>query len=223
MRIEFGRISGDWSDRPVIIVACGPSMAGFDLNRLRGLGHVLAIKEMVFDIPWADEGFSLDLGWISKARRQRDIEQSKMRIILALPTDENLHIDAPAPRPGLTFVERRRGDFLSSDPGIVHSGGNSGFGALTLPYQRHARDVFMFGYDYRTGNGRHHYDNSRYPLAQEHGHWRGWAKKFDLIRDQVAKAGMTITIAGPSEITAFPKVSHDVAIEMLHRLRSSRG
>jgi len=68
-RVEFGSIKDDWSDRPVALVACGPSMAGFDLNRLRGLCRIIAVKEMIFAMPWADEGFGLDLGWMSPSRR----------------------------------------------------------------------------------------------------------------------------------------------------------
>lgn len=219
--IEFGAITGDWSDRPVALVACGPSMAGFDLERLRGLCRVIAIKEMVFEMPWADEGFGLDLTWISKQRRQAAIDTCRVPLVLAIPVDEGLTIDAPASRPGITYVVRKRGEMMSEDPKLIYSGGTSGFGAMNLPYLRKARDVFLFGYDYSTPAGRHHWDESRYPNSQKHGHWVGWSRKYNFIVEQIRAAGMRVTNVGmESALTAFPKVSHETALEMLQDMNA---
>lgn len=215
--VKFGSIEGDWSDRPVALVATGPSLAGFDLCQLRGLCRVIAIKEMIFELPWADEGFGLDITWMSKLRRQKEIEACRMPLVLAVP-DEGLTMDLPPERPGITFVERLRGEKLSDDRRHIYAGGTSGFGALNVAYLRRCRDVFLFGYDYRTDGAKHHHDNARYPTAQAHGHWPGWARKFDLIAKQAKDAGMKITVAGlTSSIAAFPKVSLETALEMLRQ------
>lgn len=217
-RVEFGAITGDWSDRPVALVACGPSLAGFDLDRLKGLCRVIAIKEMVFEMPWADEGFGLDLTWMSKARRQAELDVCTVPLVLAVP-DEGLDMDLPAKRPGITFIERRRGETLSDDPKVIYSGGTSGFGALNLPFLRKAKDVFLFGYDYSTPGGRHHRDESRYPKSQDHGHWASWARKYGFVVEQIKAVGMRVTNVGlSSALTAFPKVSHETALEMLHQM-----
>lgn len=215
--VKFGSIEGDWSDRPVALVATGPSLTGFDVNQLHGLCRVIAIKEMIFELPWADEGFGLDITWMSKARRQKELEACRMPLVLAVP-DEGLTMDLPPERPGITYIERKRGEQLSTDPRSIYAGGTSGFGALNVAYLRGCKDVFLFGYDYRTDGSRHHHDNARYPNAQAHGHWPGWARKFDLIRKQISEAGMRVTVAGlESAITAFPKVSHETALEMLRK------
>lgn len=196
-------------------------MAGFDLERLHGLCRVIAVKEMIFEMPWADEGFGLDLSWMSKARRQRELDACHVPLVLAISYENGGPLDLPASRPGITYVERKRGDQLSDDPGAIYSGGTSGFGALNLPYLRKARSVFLFGYDYATMNGVQHHDESRYPNAQKHGHWEAWARKFNLIAKQATAAGMFVTNVGlGSAIAAFPKVSHETALEMLQDMRA---
>jgi hypothetical protein len=215
--VKFGSIEGDWSDRPVALVATGPSLAGFDLNRLKGLCRVIAIKEMIFDLPWADEGFGLDLTWMAKGRRQKELDACRIPLVLAVP-NEGLAMDLPSERAGITFIERKRGEQLSDDRRYIYAGGTSGFGALNLPYLRGAKDWFLFGYDYATPGGKHHCDERRYPNAQNHGHWVAWARKYNLIADQIARAGIRVWNASPdSAITAFAKVSHDDAIDRLHR------
>ena len=53
----YGKIGKPfWDDKPVAVVAGGPSLVDFDFEQLRG-AHVLAVKGSMFDIPWADAGF----------------------------------------------------------------------------------------------------------------------------------------------------------------------
>lgn len=217
---EFSSIARDWVGETVAIVAAGPSLADFDFTRLRGLCKVIAVKQIIFEMPWADLGFGLDIQWI--ARFKDRLAACATPLLLAVPKDEHLHAARPAVRPGLAYVERRRGDFLSDDPAAVLSGGNSGFGALSIPYLKGAGPFwFLFGFDYRTTGKLHHYSNERYPWAQKHGHWSAWARRFDNILPQIRRAGVNvINVCPDSAITAFPKVTHDAAMEHLYRLRS---
>ena len=59
---EFDHVQEPWwNDRPIIIIGYGASLKDQDISRLKGLGYVIAVKGMMFDIDWADVGFGIDL------------------------------------------------------------------------------------------------------------------------------------------------------------------
>ena len=50
---------GSWSGRRCFIVGGGPSLKGFDFERLRG-ERVIAINKAFYDVPFADIVFAMD-------------------------------------------------------------------------------------------------------------------------------------------------------------------
>jgi hypothetical protein len=51
---------GAWEGEPCFIIGGGPSLKGFDFNRLRGQGRVIAINRALEYAPWADVVFFMD-------------------------------------------------------------------------------------------------------------------------------------------------------------------
>lgn len=214
----------------MIIVAYGTSLAGLDLNRLQGLGHVLAVKGALFDIPWADAGFGLDM---PRLREWKDrLKDVTMPVWWAVP-DEFDRTDYPTVR----FLRRERGEILSSDPGMIHSGGSSGFGALSFAVLTHAREIVLFGFDYAPveiivarnrrgapkliGMGWHsNEDNYGQKRHQWPMNWQKWSEAFSAVKPDLDRRGVHVVNASPNSlITAFEKMTHDEAIEYLDRLR----
>lgn len=216
----FGEVTGPWwDDAPAIVVGTGPSLAGFDFSRLEGLGHILAVKEAMRDLPFAEAVFGLDIPWM---RRQAEY-LAALRCELYLAVPDSKYRDDPT-IPNATYLVRTRiGDKLSEDAAKCESGGNSGFGGLNIAYLKRAKTIFLFGYDYSAD----HYCPERYAHHSRHHnarYWPRWAKIFATTLPQLSAAGVTVFNASPdSTIDAFPKVSIDEAIERLDRLRRARG
>src|SRR6516164_7985721 len=122
-----------WDDMPLAIVGTGISLVGFDFGRFQIPGiRVLAVKEAVWDLPFAECVFSLDRPWIN---RQADkLNASPIPKVFAVE---------PEVRPcanienSLYLLRSRFGGF-SEDPKIIQSGANSGFGAVNYAYLKRA-------------------------------------------------------------------------------------
>ena len=54
---------------------------------------------------------------------------------------------AAAAKYGINWIEGRQGDGLSSDPGYIHTGQNSGYQAINLAHLFGASRVILTGYD----------------------------------------------------------------------------
>lgn len=57
----------------------------------------------------------------------------------------------------LTHVKALPHPFLSTTPGVIHTGRNSGYQAINLAYMLGARRVVLLGYDMQRTGGRGHF------------------------------------------------------------------
>src|SRR5262249_22760879 len=95
----YGKVTRPyWDDKPVAIVGGGPSLMNFDFNEVRG-EHVLAVKGSIFDIPWADAGFGLDMPRYNEWRER--LAGLHARIYWAVPEDQ-LERTGPPPSKNVT-------------------------------------------------------------------------------------------------------------------------
>lgn len=216
MTVTFGRVDGSWSDAPAIVVGTGPSLAGFDFERLRGLGHVLAVKEAAWDLPFAEACFGLDIPWMRRRHDRIVGLAERMDVYLAIPP-VGLPIGHEAVTGATYLVRRRTCETFSDDPAEVESGGNSGFGAVNVAYLKGARQIVLFGFDYTKG----HYCPDRYahhrPDHNAH-YWPRWGENFRATRAQLRQRGVSVINASPaSTVDAFPKLEIDEAINLLRR------
>ena len=54
---------------------------------------------------------------------------------------------------GLNVIDSEKGGGISSTPGVIREGGNSGFQAMGLAIHFGASRVYLLGYDMKFGNG----------------------------------------------------------------------
>jgi hypothetical protein len=205
----YGKISKPfWDDKPVAIVGGGPSMVGFDYERLRG-AHVLAVKRVALSIPWADAAF----GWGDLPDK---INGSPSRIYWAVPEDQA----QPPTAKNITYLHRLDGHGVSEDPGSVFGGKTSGFGAMQVCIHKRAKRVILFGFDYDGGNGGPHIGEgtAQYQRrkAQDAISWASWAEHFRVYVEPLRQLGIEVVNACPtSAIRCFQKVTQHDGIRLL--------
>lgn len=98
---------------------------------------------------------------------------------------------------------------LVDEPGVIGSGGNSGFQALNLAVQFGARTIVLVGYDYRIDQGLHWHGRHKAGLNNPTQHnIARWRRRLDDQAGRLAALGVEVLNASPvSALTAFPKVS----------------
>ena len=219
----YGKINKPyWDDRPVAIVAGGPSLVGFDFEQLRG-AHVLAVKGSIFDIPWADAGFGLDMPRYMEWREKLADVQS--RVYWAVPEDQ-MAKTGPPPSKNITFLKRLDGENMCDEPVAIYGGGTSGFGALQIALHKKAKTIVLFGYDYNGGNevakfdtgGQMRHNDQHYikRRAQDAMNWEAWARHFEVFVPYLNDQGIRIINACPhSAITCFQKATLEDGVAAL--------
>jgi hypothetical protein len=205
----YGKISKPfWDDKPVAIVGGGPSLIGFDFERLRG-AHVLALKRLIISIPWADAGFGLG-EWPDK------LASVQSRVYWAVA--EHRISDQP-PAKNITYLRRLDGTNVSEDPGSV-SGATAGFGAMQVCIHKRAKRIILFGFDYDGRNGGPHqgegtqqYERRR---QQSIANWQMWAEHFRVYVEPFRRHGISVINACPqSTISCFQKATLDDGVRLL--------
>ncbi len=203
----------DWGDKPLVILGAGPSLKGFDLQRLnRPDIRVLAVKQMIFHAPFAEIGIGMDHGWVHKMRIK--LLQQKVPVVLAFPREDN-----PSYPIVEEFTYHRRQDnafTLSRDPELMNIGGSSGSAAVAYAALRGARKVLLLGFDYcsmpdatlRDGN---HYLDSDYPWFTSYNTfmWPHWAKWYDCIYDELIKTTLVYNASPISIIKELPRLDFE--------------
>lgn len=135
----------DWRGETVFILGGGPSLRGFDAERLRGR-RVIAVNEAGLSMcPWADIMFWADLRFAYwNLDRIVHENQSEYRYTCQKYAIEDIprarYIQWQACRPG------QPGSCFSADPEMI-SGFDGGSRCINLAYHTGARYVVLLGFD----------------------------------------------------------------------------
>lgn len=198
--MPYGIVSAPWWDE-AFLVGGGPSLRGFDFDRLRGK-TVVAINDAAKHLPWATALFSLDQKWIT----------SRRNLMLSFPGEKYLAANEEItsnPVPGAIYLRRVRENGLSDDPGAICLGGTSGYGAVNLAYLKRSKRIVLLGYDfYQDEAGKHWHSGYEWVEGKDVRYFDRWARLFGTMTPQLAKAGVNVLNASPmSRVEAFSKVS----------------
>lgn len=151
--------------------------------------------------PWADVVYGCDGPWW-KARK-------------GLPNYNGLKLahdtSVCAAYPDVHKIEVLNDDKLHfNEPGVVGSGGNSGFQALNLAAQFGAKRIMLIGFDMHVGSGLHWYGrngwkNANNPTSPNLMHWR------DVFENQAhvfQRQGIEVVNVSPdSALVCFPRAT----------------
>lgn len=156
---EFWSTPAEWPGERAFILGGGPSLKGFDAERIRGKGRVIACNNAGLDLaPWADVLFAADGRWFGWNTERLNLNQSRYRVTRQNPRSDWL----PWP------VERMRHDragALALSPDTV-CGACSGAMAVNLAWHFGAVEIVLLGFDMRPGN--YHADHRAPGMAQHY-------------------------------------------------------
>lgn len=200
----------DWSGCVAVIVASGPSAKKADLSILaqKQRVKVLAIKES-HRLCKPDVIYGCDRPWWHA--NQGLPKFSGLRIAYDTSLREQY------PNINLVRIVINDDRFLLDEPGVIGSGGNSGFQALNLALQFGARQICLIGFDMHDRSGLHWYGRNQWDRANNpsESNFHRWRKAFAIAAPAVSNVGIDIANATRhSDCKAFRFVpSIEVALQ----------
>lgn len=198
------------------IVAAGPSAKTAGVEKLKDRIHVIAINESYRLCPWAEILYSCDADWWSM-RRDQVKDFAGLKLTLDDPINA-IKIEGIARLKIARHAEMWVNDFLFDTPGVVGSGGNSGFQMVNLVAQFGATGIALIGFDMRASGDLHWHGNHPQPLRNpDAGQFLQWRKHLDGNAHKLKARGIDVVNCSHfSALTAFPTLTID---QMLERWR----
>jgi len=198
---------GAWAGEKCFIIGGGRSLKGFDFERLRGQGRIIAINRAFEDLPFADICFFMDgsnttfyglvkNGQLDSDTRQKwnDFKGHKVYLNLVGRKLDDVYSMRVLGRTGLSNSIKK---------GIYH-GNNSGVGAIGLAICLKANPVYLLGFDCKVTNGNAHY-HSGYPRVLPKGTFPGFIKDFNKLGRFIARTKFKVINLNPqSGMRCFP-------------------
>lgn len=132
------------------ILGGGASLRGFDVERLRERGHVIAINQAYKIAPWAEVLYFADQQWLKWNKDDDDLRFFKgLKVTRELP-DFEYHI-------GVVHLMGFNDCVPLSDDPMVLAGRDSGSNAINLAYLMGARMIGLLGFDMKPGRWHNSY------------------------------------------------------------------
>lgn len=193
----------DLHNRSVTVVGGGPSLIGFDFDRIPKSDFVIGPNAAAWTLPRSDAFVTVD-----KTLAQRSVDRIRVLAetqfcVVALPPTR-----AWAANFGEARVVLHRRDTPAThklDDGLA--GLNSGYAAINLAYILGARSISLLGFDMQPPAERTHWHAGYTWHHPKHGNiFRGWAQQFQKLRDVLAQSGVRVVNyvgSDGSGITAF--------------------
>jgi hypothetical protein len=200
-----------WDQKPVVLVAGGPSLRGFDFNRLLAFdAWIVGVNESIFCLPRCDAGVTVDKVFTKERFVQlKEKIAGGMEMIIATGANVPGPIDA-------TILGRLLTNKLSAKPDLIVTCGTSGYGALNVAFLKRAKHVLLLGYDYSADGAHHHEDYPWHKPPKRADCWGFWAKFYDSTVPQLQQARVDVFNASPkSAIKAFGRGTIDEGLRWL--------
>jgi hypothetical protein len=193
---------GSWRGERAFLIGGGPSLEGFDFERLRGKGRVIAINRAFEFAPFADVLFFMDNRFYLRYHGKDLISNEKWNAFPGVRVFLNLS----GRKYDDVYSVRKLGKTGLSNSiraGIYH-GNNSGVGAINLAYALGASPIYLLGYDCKF-NGKKSHFHSGYNILQHEGSVRSFAKEFDRLNRYLKRTSARVFNLNPhSGCKAFP-------------------
>jgi hypothetical protein len=191
---------GAWAGEPCFLLGGGPSLTGFDFERLHGRGRVIAINRAFEFAPFADVLFFMDHKFYrichdipERFAKWQAFKGHKIFLNLIGRKLEDVYSVRSLGRHGCS---------LSLKAGLFH-GNNSGLGALAFALAMGARPIYLLGYDMRHENGRAHFHDG-YGVTQPERVSQSFIKDFEMFERERRGRGEIINLNPRSGLRMFP-------------------
>jgi len=198
---------GAWAGERCFIIGGGPSLLGFDFERLRGRGKVIAINRAFEVAPFADICFFMDAssntfyglvkgGKLGEATRQawEAFEGFKVYLNLVGRKLEDVYSIRSLGKTGVSNSIKK---------GLYH-GNNSGVGAIGLAMCLKANPIYLLGFDCGFSGGKSHYHGG-YPAKMSENIFKGFAHDFARLNKFIKRTRFRVVNLNPkSRLRCFP-------------------
>ena len=205
---------GAWAGQRCFIIGGGPSLLGFDYERLRG-ERIIAVNRAYEDVPFADILYAMDYQFyrwiIGGDLGQPALERFNNFKGIRLWFDINNVAFGPNVHYVRGFQAAHYGFPAALERGI-YGGNNSGYGALQVALLLKANPIYLLGYDFQHAGGRSH-SHSGYPRKQSEHSVFGFKQGFiDLARDITAHGFRVVNLNPQSGLRCFEFSTFDEVV-----------
>lgn len=201
---------GAWAGEPCFIIGGGPSLIGFDFERLRGKGHVIAINRAYEFCQFADILFYMDNRFYQMVHR----DPQKLALWQSFAGDK-VFLNIMGRKYEDTYSVRAAGRIGLSNSiasGIYH-GNNSGVGAVNLAFCLKARPIYLLGFDFKFAGKVSHFHGG-YGMSQHEGVVRSFVRDFERLYRFTARTNAKIINLNPhSGLRVYPFMSVDEVLK----------
>jgi hypothetical protein len=186
----------DWVGEDVAIFASGPSMDSSIADSLKGRLKAIAVNDQFRYAPWADILYAADFQWWNHKDNADALlfKGDKVTASIATISNEVLFLN-PGPVTGLSY----RPDTLATCK-------NSGYQAMNLAVLKGATRLFLFGFDMRTVDGKHHnFGDHPMGLTQDVTKFKEWIAFITKSAPEFKRAGVEVfNCTRGSALKCFP-------------------
>lgn len=172
-----------WAGQTVVCMASGPSMTAEDAEYCRDKARVITVNSTWRLAPWADVHYSSDHDWWA-AELPLMRQQCQGEFWSGYP--QRIAEDVRQ----CPFEKKARG--VSSTPGRLVWGGNSGYCAMGLAHQFGAARIIMLGYDMQDPEGRGHWHGQHPEAIRKAFNWPMWHERFAEMAQDFKVLGVEV-------------------------------
>lgn len=190
-----------FAGRRVAVLACGPSLNQADVDTARAAGcAVVAVNNACQLAPWCDLLHACDaMWWRVHAQYALKLPGLKTTLDDSCEFKAVNHLRWKQSEPtGVTLG-------FSDDPGMVCTGGNSGYQAVHIAALGGAKQILLLGFDMQTTGGKSHFFGDHPPpLRNEPGELKVFAEAFKTLAPELARRGIdVVNCTAASALTCF--------------------
>lgn len=188
---DYWTIPPDWHGETAFLLAGGPSLIGFDAERLRGRGRIITINDSYRLCPWADVLYFCDRAWWYRHRAEiQQVVTGGCIVTLENRQIEGMHSLRSSGKTGLE----------TDDRAAIRNGGNSGYQAIGVAAHLGATRIVLLGYDMHCANGRTHWHGGHSGGTREGEYERRcvkWLKNYRTLVHPLEKMRVEVLNATP--------------------------
>lgn len=199
-----------WTDGVAVCLGGGPSLTQEDVNYVRNRAYVIAVNDAYLLAPWADVLYACDLKWWNWHKSSEAIKanyhftgQSALDFAGLKVTPD---VQAAKQFDQLLLIKGEHKEGLSTDPGVVHYGSNSGYQALNLAVLFGAPRIILLGYDMQFTDSASHWFGDHPDGVRSN--YDSWAPHYRSAAKQQEKLGVEIiNCSRHTALEAFKRMS----------------
>jgi len=198
----YTKIEPIWQGQTVYLIGGGPSLKGFEWNRLKGKKTIAINKALKF-YPNADAVYWTDgrvYSWLEK-----EINNFK---------GLKYTIRAKSYATKVNLLRRGKKFGLEKATNSIAHGNNSGYAAINLAIHLGAKRIILLGYDMgQTNQGSHFHDGYPVNATSAKIYKEQFIPGFDLLKKELAGKDIQIFNACPtSNLKTFPIITIEEAL-----------